>query len=102
MEALTKFSEIGFKAKVVTYDNCKVIESTDKSSEVESEQWLSQYFSYEKGISPFELAKKCKISPLVAEIKLEQLAKKGKLAKDDRIEGKRFFKNLILGIKPNN
>ena len=82
----------------MTYpNNIKVIESTSFNAEEDFARNFSEYFQdYSVGWSAESIARKKGLPLAIVEIKLRKAARRGVLAIDNRIEGLKYFKNMIL------
>ena len=94
------FEKLGLHAKLVTYpNNIKVIESTSFDQEKDFKDHFDQYFQdYTTGRSAEELSRKKGIPLAIIEIKLKKAVRRGLLAIDSRIEGVKYYKNILLTI----
>ncbi|EGR29057.1 vacuolar sorting protein, putative [Ichthyophthirius multifiliis] len=99
LQACQKFQQLGFNAKVNEYDGIKVIESTTYNENEDFQNNIGKYISYEIGVTAEQLAKNLKLSVQVTRIKLNKAMSIGKVILADRIEGKSYFKNIILDLK---
>ena len=94
------FQSLGLNAKLVRYpNNIVVIESTTFDSDADFEQNYLKYFKdHQEGWTAEAIARKKGLPVAIVDIKLRQACKRGKLALADRIEGIKFYKNLLLSL----
>lgn len=77
-----------------------MIESSNFDAEKDFKEHFSQQFnSFQQGFSAEEVARKKGLPLVIVDIKLKNAVKKGWLAVDDRIEGVKYFKNLLMNLK---
>ena len=100
MKACEQFQKFGYNAKLVAYpNNIKMIESTYFDAEKDFTEHFKQYFgNFKNGYSADEVARKRGLPLVIVEIKLKKAVRKGWLAIDDRIEGVKYYKNLLTTI----
>lgn len=58
------------------------------------------FFTNGVGTQVAEISRKRNIPGAIVQIKIDQAVREGRLVKDDRLEGVRYFENLILYLKP--
>ena len=99
-QACLLFEKLGLHAKLVSYPhNIKIIESTSFNQNQDFEDHFRQYFQdYKEGQSAEHIARKKGLPLAIIEIKLQRAVKKGVLAVDKRIEGIKYYKNLLLEV----
>ncbi len=77
-----------------------MLESTTFDAVADFEANYKPFFDSPTGGKPEEISKKRNMPIVIVQIKLAQALKRGRIVKDDRIEGVRYFNNLILELKP--
>lgn len=100
LKACELFPSLGFSARVVHYpNNIVLLESTTFDAAADFEQNFAKYFTdYVTGYSSEEIARKKGLPVAIVDIKLANACRAGKLAASDRIEGLKYYKNLLLTI----
>jgi hypothetical protein len=100
LKACELFPSLSFKAKVVHYpNNIVLLESTTFDAAADFEENFAKYFTdFATGYSSEEIARKKGLPVAIVDIKLGNACKAGKLAASDRIEGLKYYKNLLLTI----
>ena len=88
---------MGLAARLVTYKgNIKMLESTMYDANSDFENNFSQFLSFDRGVGVDEISKRKGLPLVVVQIKLDNALKRGRVVKDDRIEGVKYYNNLIL------
>ncbi|CAD8127643.1 unnamed protein product [Paramecium sonneborni] len=98
LKAGLQFQKLNYQAKIERYDGISVFESTQYNIDKDYENTLGKFISYEVGLTAEQLAKKLGISVMICKIKLRNAINQGKVCVDNRIEGTRYFQNLIINI----
>ena len=89
--------KMGLAARLVTYKgNIKMLESTMYDANSDFENNFSQFLSFDRGVGVDEISKRKGLPLVVVQIKLDNALKRGRVVKDDRIEGVKYYNNLIL------
>lgn len=97
LKACNEMEKMGLAAKLVTYKgNIKMLESTMFDANSDFEKNFSQFFSFEKGVGADEISKRKGLPIVVVQIKIENALRRGRIVKDDRIEGVKYYNNMIL------
>ena len=101
LKACELFPRMNLNAKVVRYpNNIILIESTTFDAQADFEKNYAKYFQdYETGQTADEIARRKGLPVSIVEIKLKQACKNGRLAMADRIEGIKYYKNLMLTVR---
>ncbi len=94
------FPSLGLNAKIVRYpNNIILIESTTFDANADFEENYAKYFKeFTDGYTAEEIARRKGLPVAIVDIKLRQACKSGKLAVADRIEGIKYYKNMLLKI----
>lgn len=80
-------------------NNIILIESTTFDPIVDFEDNYAKFFtSFTQGFSSEEISRRKGLPVAIVDIKLRNACKIGKLAVSDRIEGVKYYKNLLLTI----
>ena len=100
LKACQLFQQLGLNARIQNYpNNIILIESTTFDNNADYEKNYAKYFQdYHTGLTADEIARKKGLPVAIVEIKLRQACKLGKLAVADRIEGIKYYKNMLLSI----
>ena len=100
LKACEMFEKCGLNAKLVRYpNNIILVESTTFDANADFENNYAKYFAdYKVGYTAEEIARRKGLPVAIAEIKLKQACKTGKLASADRIEGVKYYKNMLLSV----
>ena len=89
--------KMGLAARLVTYKgNIKMLESTMYDANSDFENNFSQFLSFDRGVGVDEISKRKGLPLVVVQIKLDNALKRGRVVKDDRIEGVKYYNNLIM------
>ena len=89
--------KMGLAARLVTYKgNIKMLESTLYDANSDFENNFSQFLSFDRGVGVEEISKRKGLPLVVVQIKLDNALKRGRVVKDDRIEGVKYYNNLIM------
>lgn len=100
LKACEQMPALGLNARVVAYsNNCRMLESTTLDPVADFEANYKQFFENAAAVKPEEISRKKNVPLVVVQIKMAQALKRGRILKDDRIEGLRYFDNLILSGK---
>lgn len=76
-----------------------MIESTMLNEKQDFEAQFAEFFkSFQEGHSAEEISRKKNLPLTIVEIKLKKACRRGVLALDSRIEGTKFYKNLLMAI----
>lgn len=101
LKACRKMEGLGLKARIVDYpNNVRMLESTVYDSRADFEKNYMPFFINGRGTQVAEISRKRNIPAAIVQIKIDQAVREGRLAKDDRLEGVRYFENLILMMNP--
>ena len=100
LKACEQFEKFGCNAKLVSYpNNIRMIESTFFDPEKDFNEHFKRYFSeFKQGYTAEQVARKRGLPLVIVDIKLKKAVRKGWLAIDDRIQGVKYYKNLIVTI----
>lgn len=100
LQACTEMQKMGLGAKLVTYNgNIKMLQSTSYDLSADFQNNFSQFLGFQQGVSADQISKRKGLPLVVVQIKLDNALKRGRVVKDDRIEGVRYYNNLILSAK---
>lgn len=100
IKACQQFEKMGLGARIVEYpNNVKMIESTTFDPVSDFEKNFMKYFAQCTPVKPDDISRKRNIPVVIVQIKFDQALKRGRIVKDDRIEGVRYFENLILSMQ---
>ena len=92
--------KMGLGARLVTYKgNIKMLQSTTFDGNTDFQKNFSQFLSFEQGVSADDISKRKGLPLIVVQIKLDNALKRGRIVKDDRISGAKYYNNLILAAK---
>jgi ESCRT-II complex subunit VPS36 len=100
LKACQMFPSLGLQARLVTYpNNIILVESTTLDAATDFNDNYSKYFGdYHEGRTAEEVARRKGLPVSIVEVKLRQACKNGRLAVSDRIEGVKYYKNLLLTL----
>lgn len=105
LKSISLFKELAIPYTMTEYGNgLKIIEASFISSihlgnislEQEFHEKIQQYVNDRWGVTPDFLSNKLSISLAISKTKLMKLSQLGILALDDRLDGCRYFKNILL------
>ena len=79
--------------------NIVMVESTSLNEEKDFEDNYAKFFTdFHEGLSAEEVARKKGVPVAIVDIKLKKACRKGKLAVANRIEGIKYYKNLLITV----
>lgn len=78
-------------------NNIIMVESTSLDEKKDYEENYAKFFKdYSEGVSADEVARRKGLPVSIVEIKLKKACRKGRLAVANRIEGTKYYKNLLM------
>ena len=100
LRACELFPSLGLQARLVRYpNNIVLVESTTFDALADFEDNYARFFTdHTVGYSAEEVARRKGLPVAIVDIKLRNACRSGRLAVSDRIEGVKYYKNLLLSI----
>lgn len=100
LRACELFQSLNLNARLVRYpNNIILVESTTFDADADFEQNYAKYFKQAgEGSTADEIARRKGLPVAIVDIKLKQACKRGKLAVADRIEGIKYYQNMLLTV----
>ena len=100
LKACELFQSLGLQARLVRYpNNIILVESTTFDAPTDFEENYAKFFAEQAvGYSAEEIARRKGLPVAIVDIKLRNACRAGRLAVSDRIEGIKYYKNLLLAI----